>query len=121
MKHVLWFSISDWENNKEKLLDAILRGNFNVATLNCFRWKNDNTLTHIRPIETFYECKADIKNVKPDCVFAPAFFSYGDIRLGQGREAARDLLAQNPELAREIEERIRASAGTAQVTLPDEE
>jgi len=52
---------------------------------------------------------------------AGAFFSYGDIRLGQGRESARQYLKQNPELAQEIEERIRASAGTAQVILPDEE
>jgi len=42
-----------------------------------------------------------------------AFFSYGDIRLGQGRENAKHFLNQNPELAREIEEQIRASAGLA--------
>jgi recombination protein RecA len=42
---------------------------------------------------------------------AGAFFSYGDIRLGQGREAARQHLMQNPELAQEIEREIRASAG----------
>jgi len=52
---------------------------------------------------------------------AGAFFSYGDIRLGQGRESAKQYLKQNPELAQEIEERIRASAGTVHVTLPDEE
>ncbi len=39
-----------------------------------------------------------------------AFFSYGDIRLGQGRENAKQYLAQNPELAQEIEQKIRASA-----------
>ncbi|MBI2849486.1 MAG: recombinase RecA [Chloroflexi bacterium] len=39
-----------------------------------------------------------------------AFFSYGDIRLGQGRESAKQYLAQHPELAREIEDKIRASA-----------
>ncbi len=52
---------------------------------------------------------------------AGAFFSYGDIRLGQGRESAKQHLAQNPELAQEIEERIRASAGTTHETPPDEE
>ena len=41
-----------------------------------------------------------------------AFFSYGDIRLGQGRENAKQYLNQNPELAREIEQRVRASAVT---------
>jgi recombination protein RecA len=52
---------------------------------------------------------------------AGAFFSYGDIRLGQGRESAKQYLAQNPELAQEIEQRIRASANTTHYTGPDEE
>ena len=42
-----------------------------------------------------------------------AWFSYGDIRLGQGRENAKDFLKQNPELALEIENRIRAAVGLA--------
>jgi recombination protein RecA len=41
-----------------------------------------------------------------------AFFSYGDIRLGQGRENAKQYLSQHPELAQEIEQQIRASAIT---------
>jgi recombination protein RecA len=41
-----------------------------------------------------------------------AFFSYGDIRLGQGRENAKQYLSENPELAQEIEQQIRASAVT---------
>jgi len=52
---------------------------------------------------------------------AGAFFSYGDIRLGQGRESAKNYLKQNPALAQEIEERIRASASTTHVTVPDED
>ncbi len=43
---------------------------------------------------------------------AGAFFSYGDIRLGQGKENAKQYLSQNPELAQEIEQRVRASANT---------
>ena len=43
---------------------------------------------------------------------AGTFFSYGDIRLGQGRENAKQYLNQNPELAQEIEQQIRASAVT---------
>jgi recombination protein RecA len=39
-----------------------------------------------------------------------AFFSYGDLRLGQGREAAKDFLRQNPDVAREIEELIVAAS-----------
>jgi len=43
---------------------------------------------------------------------AGAFFSYGDIRLGQGRESAKKYLSENPELAQEIEQQVRASAVT---------
>jgi recombination protein RecA len=39
-----------------------------------------------------------------------AFFSYGDVRLGQGRENAKQYLSENPELANEIEQQVRASA-----------
>ena len=39
-----------------------------------------------------------------------AFYSYNDLRLGQGRENAKDFLKANPELAKEIEEKIRVSA-----------
>ncbi len=52
---------------------------------------------------------------------AGAFFSYGDIRLGQGRESAKQHLTQNPELAQEIEERIRASASTTHTETPEAE
>jgi len=43
---------------------------------------------------------------------AGAFFSYGDIRLGQGRESAKQYLIEHPELAEELDEKIRTSAIT---------
>ncbi|MDH5695397.1 MAG: recombinase RecA [Dehalococcoidia bacterium] len=46
-----------------------------------------------------------------------AFFSYGDIRLGQGRENAKQYLHENPELAQEIEQQVRASAVTTRNPL----
>jgi len=39
-----------------------------------------------------------------------AFFSWGDTRLGQGRENAKQYLFEHSELAQEIEQRVRASA-----------
>jgi len=36
-----------------------------------------------------------------------AFFSYGDTRLGQGRENAKAFLDEHPEIADEIERQIR--------------
>ena len=52
---------------------------------------------------------------------AGAFFSYGDTRLGQGRESAKGYLRDNPDLTNEIEEKIRASAGTAHTATSAEE
>ena len=40
-----------------------------------------------------------------------AWFSYGDMRLGQGRENAKATLKENPEVAAEIEARVRAALG----------
>ena len=36
-----------------------------------------------------------------------AFYSYGDIRLGQGRENAKEFLRQNIDLSNEIELAVR--------------
>ena len=41
---------------------------------------------------------------------AGAHFSFGDTRIGLGRENAKEFLRQNPEVAAEIEEQIRANA-----------
>jgi recombination protein RecA len=40
-----------------------------------------------------------------------AWFSYDSQRLGQGRENAKTFLKDNPEIAAEIEGRIRQNAG----------
>lgn len=42
---------------------------------------------------------------------AGAWFSYGDQRIGQGRENAKTFLKDNPEIASELEQKIRANAG----------
>ena len=42
-----------------------------------------------------------------------AFYSYGELRLGQGRENARAFLLDNPKLAGEIEAEVRAAAAAA--------
>jgi recombination protein RecA len=39
-----------------------------------------------------------------------AFYSYGELRLGQGRENARNYLIDHPELSAEIEAQVRAAA-----------
>ena len=50
-----------------------------------------------------------------------AFFSWGDTRLGQGRENAKNFLVQKPEITKEIEKQVRASAiPSLQVTAKDQ-
>ncbi len=49
-----------------------------------------------------------------------AWYSYGDIRLGQGRENAKDFLKQNPELADEIEEKVKVAVGLTAIESDDE-
>jgi recombination protein RecA len=40
-----------------------------------------------------------------------SWYSYGDTRIGQGREAARQFLSDNPEVAGEIEVKLREKLG----------
>jgi recombination protein RecA len=47
-----------------------------------------------------------------------AWFTYGETRLGQGREAAKGFLRDNPAVGADIEARIRAGMATA--TIPVE-
>lgn len=47
-----------------------------------------------------------------------SFYSYGDIRLGQGRENSKDFLRQNKDLANEIELAIRQQALSGELLLP---
>jgi recombination protein RecA len=44
-----------------------------------------------------------------------AFYSFNNIRLGQGRENAKEFLEQSPEIARQIEAAIREAAAMATV------
>jgi len=46
-----------------------------------------------------------------------AFFSYGDIRLGQGRENAKEFLRQNPELSHEVETAVRQRAMGGEIPI----
>jgi recombination protein RecA len=47
-----------------------------------------------------------------------SFFSYGETRLGQGRNNAKQFLTDNPELALEIETKVRTALGIG-ATEPD--
>jgi recombination protein RecA len=47
-----------------------------------------------------------------------SFYSYGDVRLGQGRENSKEFLRQNPEMALEIETTIRQKALGGELLMP---
>jgi len=47
-----------------------------------------------------------------------SFYSYGETRLGQGRESVKGFLHENPDMALEIENQVREAAA---VTLPEPE
>jgi recombination protein RecA len=51
-----------------------------------------------------------------------AWFSYGDVRLGQGRENAKAFLQENPEIALKVEEKVKEVLGIAGIeAVSDEE
>lgn len=43
-----------------------------------------------------------------------AFYSYGELKVGQGREAAKDYLREHPDLAADLEAQVRAKGATPQ-------
>ena len=40
-----------------------------------------------------------------------SWYSYGDLRLGQGKENSRDFLKENPDVLEEVDARVRDSLG----------
>ncbi len=48
------------------------------------------------------------------------WFAFGEMKLGQGRDNARDFLEANPELAREIDHRVRVHLGLIKPPAPAE-
>jgi len=49
-----------------------------------------------------------------------AWFTFGETRLGQGREASKDFLRQNAAIAADIEQRIRAKVAGGDAAVPVE-
>ena len=47
-----------------------------------------------------------------------SYYSYGDVRLGQGRENSKDYLRENPDLAEEIELAVRQQAMDNELFMP---
>ncbi len=50
-----------------------------------------------------------------------AWFSYGKERIGQGKDNARQFLREHPEMANEIEQKIRTAVGATTVVVAGDE
>jgi recombination protein RecA len=50
-----------------------------------------------------------------------SWFSYGDLRMGQGKENAKEFLAENPDITRELEARLLAALKIPGSHAPDGE
>ncbi|MFH0965654.1 MAG: recombinase RecA [Planctomycetota bacterium] len=46
---------------------------------------------------------------------AGTWFAYGDLKLGQGRERARQFLTENPELLAELKDKVQMTVGAGEV------
>lgn len=53
----------------------------------------------------------DLGEANDIIVKSGTWYSYGDLKLGQGRENAREFLRENPDIAAEIEKKVRQLAG----------
>jgi hypothetical protein len=63
----------------------------------------------------------DLINVASDLEIvqkAGSWYSYGETRLGQGKEKAAEFLTENPELIREIRERVTMEVRGGDYPLP---
>jgi recombination protein RecA len=49
------------------------------------------------------------------------WFTYGDLRLGQGRDNAKEFLETNPEVMREVDRRVREARGLIRAAPPSAE
>ena len=50
-----------------------------------------------------------------------AWYSYGEVRVGQGRENSKQFLRENPDLADEIEEKLRETMGMVSTRVRSED
>jgi recombination protein RecA len=68
-------------------------------------------------------CSGDILDLAVDDKIVDrsgSWFSYGETRLGQGRDNARKTLEENPEMMAEIRQKVLASRGFADPALQDQ-
>ncbi|MBU5669060.1 recombinase RecA [Peptoniphilus sp. MSJ-1] len=71
----------------------------------------------ISKVGNILDVAADAEIVKK----AGAWYSYGETRLGQGRENSKEFLEENPEMLKEIEEKVRVHFNLNGEETPEED
>ena len=66
---------------------------------------NPETTTGGRALKFYSTVRMDVRRI--ETLKNGAWYSYGEVRLGQGKEKVKDFLKENPEMATEIEAKIR--------------
>src|SRR5213078_4864709 len=100
-----------------KLTAAISKSNCAVIFLNQLREKvgimfgNPETQPGGRALKFYSSVRLDIRKVEVNK--SGTWMSYGDQRLGQGRDNVRNYLRENPTLSAEIEARVREKAAAS--------
>ncbi len=101
-----------------KLTGAISKSNTVVIFINQLREKvgvmfgNPETTTGGKALKFYASVRLDVRRIDSlkagtEIVGNRTRVNYGDLRIGQGRENARNFLKDNPELAAEIETKLR--------------
>jgi recombination protein RecA len=112
-----------------KLTATIKKTNCTVIFINQIRMKigvmfgSPETTTGGNALKFYASVRLDIRRIgtikKGDEAIGnetrvKAWYAYNGEKIGQGRDNAREFLRENPELAREIENKVRESLGIAQ-------
>lgn len=99
-------------------IDSIKNGNENIGNRTRVKVVKNKVAPPFRQAEfdimygkgiSHEGCLVDLGAEMDILVKSGAWYSYGDVRLGQGKEKVKDYLRDNPELAAEIEKKIRST------------
>ena len=97
-----------------KLAGSIAKTNCIVIFINQLREKvgvvygNPEVTTGGRALKFYSSVRIDVRRI--EALKSGSWFAMGELRLGQGRDAAKQFLRDNPDLADELEAKIRANS-----------
>ena len=91
--------------NFNTIKNILLLGLVLMININCERELSDDaTLSNFSKTGEILDLAVEFEVIKK----AGSWFSYGETKLGQGRDGVKALIKDNPELADELEVKIKA-------------